>query len=185
MPKVLIAPVQLATLEGEYRQVLRDAGLELVFPNKGHQLVEDEILAALDAVSASVAGSEPYTARVLAAHPKLRVIARVGVGYDAVDVAAATKQGIAVCTTPNTNHDAVAEPHLRVRDLAVGPRVAVAELHEADYTPWEGRDLAAWPSMTMLRGKIVVEGGLFTGDLKDGQFLPRKVPDEIRKGPIV
>jgi dihydropyrimidinase len=63
--------------------------------------------------------------------------------------------------------------------------VRAAELHEADYSPWEGRDLAAWPSMTMLRGKIVVEGGTFTGDLKDGQFLPRKVPDEIRTRPVV
>jgi dihydropyrimidinase len=63
--------------------------------------------------------------------------------------------------------------------------VRAAELHEADYSPWEGRDLAAWPSMTMLRGKIVVEGGTFSGDLKDGQFLLRKVPDEIRARAMV
>src|SRR5208282_903943 len=43
-----------------------------------------------------------------------------------------------------------------------------AELHEADYSPWEGRDLAAWPSLAMLRGKIVVDGNTFAGDLKDG-----------------
>ena len=59
------------------------------------------------------------------------------------------------------------------------------ELHEADYTPWEGRDLAAWPSVVMLRGKIVVENGTFSGDLKEGQFLPRKVPEEIRTRPAV
>jgi dihydropyrimidinase len=63
--------------------------------------------------------------------------------------------------------------------------VRAAELHEADYSPWEGRDLAAWPSMTILRGKIVVENGAFSGDLKDGQFQSRKVPDEIRTKPVV
>jgi len=63
--------------------------------------------------------------------------------------------------------------------------VRAAELHEADYTPWEGRDLAAWPSMTMLRGKVVIENGTFNGDLKDGQFLPRKVPADIRSLPAV
>jgi len=63
--------------------------------------------------------------------------------------------------------------------------VRAAELHEADYSPWEGRDLAAWPSMTMLRSKIVVEGGTFAGNLKDGQFLLRKVPEEIRTRPAV
>jgi dihydropyrimidinase len=63
--------------------------------------------------------------------------------------------------------------------------VRAAEMHEADYSPWEGRDLAAWPSLTMLRGKIVVEGGRLQGDRKDGQFLARKVPDEIRSRPAV
>jgi hypothetical protein len=58
--------------------------------------------------------------------------------------------------------------------------LCAAELHEADYTPWEGRDLAAWPSLVMLRGKIVVEGVAFKGDLKDGQFLARRVPEEVR-----
>ena len=109
MPKVLIAPMTLATVEGAYRDVLRQAGFELVFPGKGHQLVEDELLAALDGIDASLAGSEPYTARVFDAHPRLRVVARVGVGYDAVDVPAATKHGVVVATTPGTNHDSVAE----------------------------------------------------------------------------
>jgi dihydropyrimidinase len=63
--------------------------------------------------------------------------------------------------------------------------VRAAEMHEADYSPWEGRDLAAWPSLTMLRGKVVVENGGLTGALTDGQFLPRKVPDEIRSRPAV
>jgi hypothetical protein len=39
--------------------------------------------------------------------------------------------------------------------------------------------------MTMLRGKIVVDGGAFTGNLKDGQFLFRKVPEDIRARPNV
>ncbi len=33
------------------------------------------------------------------------------------------------------------------------------DLHETDYTPWEGHEVAAWPSMTILRGKIAVENG--------------------------
>jgi len=109
MPKVLIAPAPLANVEGRFLQVLRQAGFELVYPPVNKQMVENEILTALNGIHASVAGSEPYTPRVLAAHPQLRVIARVGVGYDAVDVAAATEHGIAVCIAPGTNQDAVAE----------------------------------------------------------------------------
>jgi phosphoglycerate dehydrogenase-like enzyme len=109
MPKVLITAMTLSGNQGPYYQVLRDAGLEPVFARRGGQLTEDELMAALGGISATVCGSEPYTARVLAAHPGLRVIARVGVGYDAVDLAAATRHGVAVTITPGTNQDAVAE----------------------------------------------------------------------------
>ena len=60
-----------------------------------------------------------------------------------------------------------------------------AEMHEADYSPWEGRDLACWPSLTMLRGKIVVENGALTGALSDGKHLMRKVSEEVRSRPAV
>jgi dihydroorotase-like cyclic amidohydrolase len=63
--------------------------------------------------------------------------------------------------------------------------VRAAEMHEADYSPWEGRDLAAWPSLTMLRGKIAVEGGTLRATLADGKFLSRKVADEVRARPAV
>ena len=63
--------------------------------------------------------------------------------------------------------------------------VRAAEMHEADYSPWEGHDLAAWPSLTMLRGKIVVENGALTGALSDGRHLPRKVSEEMRSRPAV
>jgi len=59
------------------------------------------------------------------------------------------------------------------------------DLHETDYTPWEGHEVAAWPSMTILRGKIVVENGALRGTPADGQFLPRNIPDAIRSRPAV
>ena len=109
MDKILIAPAQLAGLEAAFVPALRNAGFELVYPKRRAQMIESELLEALRGIKAVVAGSEPYTRKVLDAHPQLRVIARAGVGYDAVDVLAATDHRIAVCITPNTNQDAVAE----------------------------------------------------------------------------
>jgi D-3-phosphoglycerate dehydrogenase / 2-oxoglutarate reductase len=109
MSKVLIAPATLANVSGAYLEALKSAGLELIFSPFPAQMVESELLPTLKGVTASLAGSEPYTRRVIEAHPQLRVIARAGVGYDAVDLAAATEHGIAVCITPGTNQDAVAE----------------------------------------------------------------------------
>ena len=46
---------------------------------------------------------------MIAQAPHLRVISRIGVGYDSVDVAAATARNIVVCTTVGSNNHAVAE----------------------------------------------------------------------------
>lgn len=64
-----------------------------------------EQLRGIDAVIASV---EPYHREVLAAG-RLRVVARNGVGYDSVDVAAASELGIAVAISPGINQESVAE----------------------------------------------------------------------------
>src|SRR5205807_8231920 len=100
MQKVLIAPMTLATQEGPYQKMLRDAGFELVYPSRPAQLTEDELLRAIQGVKGALAGSEPYTRRIIESNRELRVIARAGVGYDAVDLAAATDCGVGVAITP-------------------------------------------------------------------------------------
>lgn len=70
---------------------------------------EDDMIALLAGKAAVIASSDPYTAKVMDACPDLKIIARVGVGYDAVDVPAATERGIVVTTTPGCNHQSVAE----------------------------------------------------------------------------
>ena len=45
--------------------------------------------------------------------PDLRVIARTGVGFDKIDLDAATQNNILVTVTPNSNYDAVAEHAIR------------------------------------------------------------------------
>jgi dihydropyrimidinase len=72
-----------------------------------------------------------------------------------------------------------------VLDTGIEKTIRAADLHETDYTPWEGHVVTAWPRATVLRGKLMVEGGQFFGDPKDGQFLPRKVADGIRARPAV
>ena len=61
--------------------------------------------------------------------------------------------------------------------------IRAEDLHEADYTPWEGRKMDAWPCLTVLRGKIVVENGEFKGSLSDGKWQHRKVAEEMFTAP--
>jgi dihydropyrimidinase len=53
------------------------------------------------------------------------------------------------------------------------------DLHETDYSPWEGWEIEGWPVATIRRGKVVVENGQLTADLSDGQRIPRKVADSV------
>jgi dihydropyrimidinase len=64
-------------------------------------------------------------------------------------------------------------------------KVRAADLHETDYTPWEGHDIFAWPVTTILRGKIMVEDGRYHANPGDGRYLKRKIPAAIRNGPGV
>src|SRR5437870_2051663 len=66
----------------------------------GVALTENRLVQLIPEYDATLASSEKYTQRVLSSAPLLRVIARTGVGYDNVDVDAATKQGIYVTWTP-------------------------------------------------------------------------------------
>lgn len=109
MPRAMIAPAPLAALQGEFLATLKRAGFELVYPTKHTQMIEEDVLSQLKGVSACLAGSEPYTRKVFESLSELKVIARAGVGYDAVDVTAATDHGVVVAIAPGTNQDSVAE----------------------------------------------------------------------------
>jgi D-3-phosphoglycerate dehydrogenase / 2-oxoglutarate reductase len=109
MPKVMIGPAPLAGLPGDFLTVLAAAGFEFVYPKVAVQMTEKDLLEQLPGIPAALAGSEPYTRKVFAACPQLKVVARVGVGYDAVDVKAATDHGVVVTIAPGTNQDAVSE----------------------------------------------------------------------------
>src|SRR5690349_13837747 len=88
---------------------LRAAGLEYQLNPFGRRLTEPELTRLLPGASILIAGTEPITARSIEAAPQLRLIARVGIGLDSVDLGAARKRGIALSYTPDAPAPAVAE----------------------------------------------------------------------------
>jgi dihydropyrimidinase len=71
---------------------------------------------------------------------------------------------------------------IAVLDPALRRVIRNEDLHETDYSPWEGHQVDAWPSMTLLRGKVVVENGHFLGKPADGNWLHRRIDDKILTG---
>jgi len=70
---------------------------------------DDVLTPALTGVWGTIAGGEAYSRAVLERASDLRVVVRCGVGYDAVDVDAASELGVTVVTTPGANDEAVAD----------------------------------------------------------------------------
>lgn len=88
---------------------LRAAGCEVLINRQERAYNQAELIEVIPEISATIAGSEPYNEKTLAAAGSLKVIARVGVGYDMIDVAAATRHDVPVAMAFGTNHEAVAD----------------------------------------------------------------------------
>jgi D-3-phosphoglycerate dehydrogenase len=102
---------------------LEQAGFEIAWNGHGRALREAELLLELPRTFATIASSEPYNERTLTAGAgALRVIARMGVGYDQIDLAAATRHGVAVAMAFGTNHEAVAD-HAFALIAALGAQI--------------------------------------------------------------
>jgi D-3-phosphoglycerate dehydrogenase len=104
-PTVAITDSDLASHADE--DVLREAGIIVV---RFNATTEDDVIAGLSQVPADalIVQWAPVTEAVLDAAPRCRFISRLGIGYDMVDVVAATQRGVAVANTPDYCVDEVA-----------------------------------------------------------------------------
>jgi D-3-phosphoglycerate dehydrogenase / 2-oxoglutarate reductase len=104
-PTVAITDSDLASHADE--DVLREAGITAVRLNA---TTEDAVITGLSHVPADalIVQWAPVTGAVLDAAPRCRFISRLGIGYDMVDVEAATRRGVAVANTPDYCVDEVA-----------------------------------------------------------------------------
>lgn len=98
-----------ADLTEEAKAYLQKNGCTIRFEPLAYGLSEDEICQELRGADAVLAGNEGYTEKVFEAGEWLRIVARVGVGYDNVDLAAATRHGVWVTNTPGATTPGVAE----------------------------------------------------------------------------
>lgn len=68
-------------------------------------------------------------------------------------------------------------------DPSIKRKLTKDDFHITDYSIWDGFDIEGWPTTTILRGKVVVENGQFSGATSDGKFQTRKVDPEYTNRP--
>lgn len=108
--RILLTTTSYQDTPGEHHQVLSDAGYEVVTargPLTEQQMLD---LVAGDGFDGLLNGDDDITAKVIdAALPRLKVIAKYGIGLDSIDVDYATSKKLPVLFTPGVNHTTVAE----------------------------------------------------------------------------
>jgi D-3-phosphoglycerate dehydrogenase len=126
---VLVTSRSFSSGDLDLASELADAGCQVVLGPSDHDL--DALRPSLAGATAWIAGTGPVTAAHLDAAPNLRLVARYGVGTEAVDLAAAAARGVLVTNTPGANSGAVADHAVALilgalRDVAVGDRAVRA-----------------------------------------------------------
>ncbi len=126
---------------------LLDAGLDVTYRDLDSAPGRDELLAGVAAADALLCMlTERIDGELLDAAPNLRIVANLAVGFDNVDVAAATERGIVVTTTPDVLTDATADLAWTLI-LATARRVAEADrfARSGEWTAWSGLALLGAP----------------------------------------
>ncbi|CUX17335.1 phosphoglycerate dehydrogenase [Clostridium sp. C105KSO13] len=107
--KVLVTATNYSKYCQAGKKILEDAGCEIIENPHGRPYTADELKTIAGEIDGVVAGVDIWNEDIFQHAPRLKVIARFGVGVDNIDLKAAREHGITVCNTPGINSSAVAE----------------------------------------------------------------------------
>ena len=140
MKKVLITTVPFGDKNRLPLELLESAGVEYLINPLKKKLTEDELLEIVTDFDIIIAGTEQITSKVMDRARNLKMISRVGIGLDSVDLSGAEQRGIKVSFTPDAPAPAVAELTVGLMlSLLRSTHVANAELHRGEWVRHFGR----------------------------------------------
>lgn len=140
MAKALITTVPFADANRLPLEMLESAGVDYYINPLGRRLKEHELAEMVSDSDVLIAGTEPITDLVMGRASRLKLIARVGIGLDSVDLLAAERRGIKVSYTPDAPAPAVAELTLGLMlSLLRSVHVANLEMHRGHWRRHLGR----------------------------------------------
>ena len=145
--KVLVTPTSFGRTDAALITTLEDQVGEVIYNETGKPLTGEQLKAVLPGIDGYIAGLDEINQTALNAADQLKVIARYGVGYEAVDLDEARARGIVVTNTPGANAASVAE-------LTIGLMLSLArQIPYADRTTKQGQ----WQRVNgfSLEGKVI------------------------------
>lgn len=109
LKKVLVTATNYSRLCAEAKRLLEENGCEVIENKLGRPHTFEELAPLVTEIDGVVAGVDTWDEAVFRLAPKLKAIARFGVGVDNIDLAKAREYGVQVTNVPGGNANAVAE----------------------------------------------------------------------------
>ena len=140
MSKVLITTVPFGKGNPLPIEMLENAGAKYLINPFNVRLKENQLIDLIKDFDIIIAGTEPITKLVMESAKRLKLISRVGIGLDNVDLVHAKKLGIRVSYTPEAPAPAVAELTIGLMfSLLRSIHVANLEIHKGIWKRHYGR----------------------------------------------
>jgi D-3-phosphoglycerate dehydrogenase len=141
---VFIATETFAGSMREPADLLDAEGFVVCWNSLNRRLTKQDYPKCLDAVDYVLAGLEPYDRDVFAAYPRIKVLSRIGIGVDSIDLDAARAHGVAVYNAPSAPSRSVADLTLGfILCMTRGITQMHTDFHRGNWNPFLGRELAS------------------------------------------
>ena len=143
MSKVLITTVPFGDKNRYPLDLLESNNIEYLVNPLDKKLTEDELVGLVSDFDVIIAGTELISSKVMENASNLKMISRVGIGLDSVDLLAAEKRGIRVSYTPDAPAPAVAELTVGMMlTLLRSAHVSNLQMHSGKWHRFFGRRLS-------------------------------------------
>jgi D-3-phosphoglycerate dehydrogenase len=143
MAKALITTVPFGDKNRLPLELLENAGIDYLINPHNKKLTEPQLMELVPEFDVLIAGTEKISDQVMERAPKLKLISRVGIGLDGVDLIAARNRGIQVAYTPDAPAPAVAELTIGLMlSLLRSVHIANQQMHQGKWQRIFGRRIA-------------------------------------------
>lgn len=106
---ILVSAPYMVPVIDRFRPQLEARGAKVIVPVVRERLEEQDLLEVIADVDGVICGDDRFTARVLDAATRLKVISKWGTGIDSIDQEACRSRGVEVRNTPNAFSEPVAD----------------------------------------------------------------------------
>lgn len=154
MPNILVPNIGFGIASPGSLETLKELG-SVTLNEKNVRFSEDDLIALIPNADILLVGTEKITARILGHAKNLKLIARLGVGVDNIDLEAVKQKGISITYTPEAPSKSVPEFALALMlDLLKGISLSNLKMHAQTWHRPMGRMLSSVTVGIIGAGKI-------------------------------